>query len=377
MDPAATPVAAAPAVRAGTAARAGGWLVLLGTAVSTVGISWDIEWHTEVGPDTFFTLPHLFLYSGSAISGIASLAMVLLATSAQRNGRPWPRSAGGPGVRVFGGAFHAPLGYLISGVGAASFLLYGLMDLWWHSIYGFDAVLNTPSHVALFLSILITMTGSIAVFAAAADQRWARIGLAGAVPIAMIFAPLPFHALDSLNVPISATVIGIVLAAPLLLMGGALLLGRGGAIWIALSLGAMQAVLWWFSPWAAKAYASAVGLPLREGLLARPPQLPASVPMLLILAALAIEGARWLRRRRGLAAKPLLLIAGAAGGMVVGVSLMLQFGLTGPMRHGVSVLSVLELGVLGLPLGLLAGYLGPRLAVLLAAPSPSTEEVAR
>jgi hypothetical protein len=30
--------------------------------------------------------------------------------------------------------FHAPLGYLISGTGATLFLLYGLLDLWWHSI---------------------------------------------------------------------------------------------------------------------------------------------------------------------------------------------------------------------------------------------------
>ena len=156
--------------------------MLLGTAISTVGLSWDIQWHVEVGPDTFFTLSHLALYSGSALSGIASLVMVLLATSAQRAGREWPRSAGGAPVRVFGGVFTAPVGYLISGVGAACFLLYGLLDLWWHSIYGFDAVLNTPSHVALFLSISVTMVGTIITFAAAREQRWGRVGLLLAVP---------------------------------------------------------------------------------------------------------------------------------------------------------------------------------------------------
>lgn len=362
-----------PAVRTGSAARAGAWLVLLGTAVTTVGISWDIEWHVEVGPDTFFTLPHLFLYSGSAISGLASLAMVLLATSAQRAGRPWPRAVGGRGVRVFGGAFHAPLGYLISGVGAASFLLYGLMDLWWHSIYGFDAVLNTPSHVALFLSICVTMVGSIAVFAAAGNQWWAKGGLLLAVAIMIIFAPLPFNGLDNLNLPIDATVLGILLCAPALLIVGALLAGRGGAIGVALVLGALQALLWWFSPWAAHAYANAVGLPLREGLIPRPPELPASVPVLLILAALAVEGARWLHRRYRLRAKPLLLAAGTVGGFVVGASLPLQQGLTGP-QGGVRLASVLVLAVLGIPLGLLAGYLGPRLAVMLAAPPASTSE---
>jgi hypothetical protein len=249
------------------------------------------------------------------------------------------------------------------------------MDLWWHSIYGFDAVLNTPSHVALFLSITITMVGSVAVFASAGDQRWARIGIVVAVPIAIIFAPLPFNALDNLNLPIDATVLGLVLCAPMMLLVGGLLAGRGGAIGIAVVLGAMQAVLWWFSPWAAHAYASAVGLPLRDGLLPRPPELPSSVPMLLIVGALAIEGARWLYRRRGTAAKPLLLAAGAVSGLVVGASLPVQFALSSPARRasGLPVLAVAELAVLGLLLGLLAGYLGPRLAVLLAAPTTEVD----
>ena len=67
-----------PHVDAAIAGPAGAYAVLLGSAISTVGLSWDVEWHRDVGPDTFFTLPHLGLYSGSALAGIASLAMVLL-----------------------------------------------------------------------------------------------------------------------------------------------------------------------------------------------------------------------------------------------------------------------------------------------------------
>ena len=48
--------------------------MLAGTLMSLIGTSWDVQWHVDVGPDTFFTLPHLVLYSGSAIAGIASLA---------------------------------------------------------------------------------------------------------------------------------------------------------------------------------------------------------------------------------------------------------------------------------------------------------------
>ncbi|HEY4019849.1 MAG TPA: hypothetical protein VGM75_14240 [Pseudonocardiaceae bacterium] len=349
-----------------TAGLVGGWAVLLGTAISTVGLSWDIQWHVEVGPDTFFTLSHLALYSGSALSGIASLVMVLLATSAQRAGREWPRSAGGAPVRVFGGVFTAPLGYLISGVGAACFLLYGLLDLWWHSIYGFDAVLNTPSHVALFLSICVTMVGTVITFAAAREQRWGRVGLLIAVPILMTFAPIPFNALSNAPLPVAPTVIGTLLCAPMLLIMGALVIGRGGALGIAIVLGAAQALLWWFSPWAAQTYAAAVGLPLRDGLGHEPPLLPGLIPMFLILAALVVEGALWLSHSRNVHFGRLMLLLGAVTGLIVGSTMAVQFGLTHPMMR-ISVGLVVTLSVIGLVLGLPAGFLGTRFATMLRA----------
>src|SRR5205807_2467097 len=149
-----------------------------------------------------------------------------------------PRTVGGTPVRVFGGVFTAPLGYLISGIGAASFLLYGLLDLAWHSIYGFDAVLNTPSHVALFLSITITMIGSVIVFAAARDGRTPQ-----------------------------------------------------------------------------------------------PPELPAAMPMFLIVAATLVEVLLHVTRRRELDAKRVLLLAGTVTGLVVAIGLPLQQGLTDPTAH--------------------------------------------
>src|SRR4051812_45847439 len=139
--------------------------VLGGTVLSLTGLTWDIQWHNDVGPDTFFTLPHLLLYSGSAFSGIASLVVVLLTTAAQRSGKPVDPMVGGRAVAVLGRTFAAPVGYLISGIGAASFLLYGLWDQWWHGLYGFDAVIASPPHIGLLLSITITMVGAVMVFA--------------------------------------------------------------------------------------------------------------------------------------------------------------------------------------------------------------------
>ncbi|WP_405162611.1 hypothetical protein OG203_41120 [Nocardia sp. NBC_01499] len=353
-----------------TAARVGAWVVLLGTAVTLVGLSWDIQWHNDVGPDTFFTLPHLFLYSGSAIAGFASLAMVLIATFAQRAGRPVPAMGGTP-IRVFGSNLTAPLGYMVAGAGAALFLLYGLLDMQWHSIYGFDAVLNTPSHVALFLSITLTMIGSIMVFASHRDHRWAQFGIVFAIPILITFAPILAQALNNLNLPVNSTILGVLFFGPLLLVLGAAALARpGAAIAIAAALGAIQAILWWFSPWAAETYASAIGLPLRDGLSARPPSLPGILPMFLIIAAVAIEGLFWLARTRGYDANKIVLAAGLVTGIVVGVTFPLQLQFTHASAH-LAFSDVVTSTVVAIPLGLLAGFLAGRFARML--PMPTTE----
>lgn len=362
------------AADAGVAGRAGAWVVLLGTAITTLGISWDVQWHKMVGPDTFFTLSHLALYSGSALSGIASLVMVLMATSAQRAGRPMPRTVGGTPIRVFGGVFTAPLGYLISGIGAAMFLLYGLLDLWWHSIYGFDAVLNTPSHVALFLSITTTMIGSIIVFASARDQRWGRIGVLAAIPIMITFAPVPMNAFSTLPLPIDPVLVGVIFFSSLLLIIGAGILRRpGSAIAIAVVLGVLQAFLWWFSPWAAVTYAASVGLPLRDGLTPQPPDLPSAMPMFLILAAVGVEILFWMIRSRGLDARKVLLLIGALAGLIVAVTLPLQQTLVDPTASfGIAAIGIVA--VVGLVFGVLAGFLGGRFIPMLRALAPTMQE---
>jgi hypothetical protein len=353
------------------AARAGAYVVFLGTVITILGLSWDIQWHKEVGPDTFFTLSHLALYSGSALSGVASLVMVLLATSAQRAGRPMARTVGGTPVRVFGGAFTAPLGYLIAGTGAALFLLYGLLDLVWHGIYGFDAVLNTPSHVALFLSISLTMVGSVIVFAAAREQRWGQLGVVLSIPMLMTFAPIPTNALSNLSLPFPPVIASIILFSPMLLIIGRGLLRRPGtAIAIAAVLGVLQAFLWWFSPWAAEAYAVASGLPLRDGLTPQPPQLPGSMPMFLIVAAVAVEVSFWIIRTRNLNARKAMLLVGAVAGLIVAVTLPVQLALTSSSAKTATA-AIVIIAIIGLPLGILAGFLGGRFITMMNALAPS------
>ncbi|HEV7980828.1 hypothetical protein [Amycolatopsis sp.] len=356
----------------GFAARAGAWGVLAGTLITTAGISWDVQWHVSVGPDTFFTLSHLALYSGTTIAGIASLVMVLLSTSAQRAGRSWPRAAGGTPVRVFGGTFTAPLGYLISGIGAASFLLYGLLDLWWHSLYGFDAVLNSPPHVALFLSISTTMVGSVIVFAAAHDRRWGQLGTIVAIPVLITFAPICANAFSGLPLPFDPTIAGVVFFAAMLPIIGAGILRRPGtAIGIAVVLGALQGFLWWFSPWASAAYAASVGLPLRDGLTPQPPEVPGAIPMFLIVAAAAVELLLWQGRKRGYDGKTVLLVAGAVSGLIIAASIPLQQVLINP-TSAITGSAVVALLIAGVVFGALGGFLGSRFTAMLRALAPVT-----
>jgi hypothetical protein len=372
--PAATSARTASRVDADIAGQAGAWVVLLGNLITTLGISWDVQWHVDVGPDTFFTLSHLALYSGSALSGIASLVMVLMTTSAQRAGRPMPRTVGGTPVRVFGGTFTAPVGYLISGIGAASFLLYGLLDLQWHSIYGFDAVLNTPSHVALFLSITLTMIGSIIVFAAARDRRWGQVGILLAIPVLITFAPISANGLSNLPLPFDPVIAATIFVATLVTIIGASILRRpGAAIAIAVVLGALQAFLWWFSPWAAHTYASSVGLPLRDGLSTQPPSVPSGIPMFLIVAAVALEVLLWVTRARDLNARRVMLLAGTVTGLIVAASIPLQTSLTDPTSP-MSTHETVVIIALGLPLGALAGFLSGPFTIMLRALAPAPKE---
>ncbi|MEW9533782.1 hypothetical protein [Microbispora sp. NPDC049125] len=368
-----------------SAGVAGAYAVLAGTLLSLIGTCWDVQWHVDVGPDTFFTLPHLVLYSGSAIAGIAGLAMVLSATFAQRAGRPVDPTVGGSPVRVLGGTFTAPLGYLVAGTGAALFLLYGLLDLWWHSLYGFDAVLNSPPHVALFISVSLTMAGAVIVFSASRAQRWGRIGFVVSIPVLITFTPITTNALNGLGLPVDHRLAGTVFfAVCFVLMGAITLRHRWVALSIAAVLGVMQLFVWWFSPWAAKVYADYVGLPLRDNLRDMPPQVPAGMPMFLLAAALVMEALLWLGRGRGWPVRLLPQLTGAAGGVVLGLSMLVQASMLrggaggGPMgRSATSATTVLAVAILGLAFGALAGYLAARFAVLLRLNTPAADQESR
>jgi len=148
----------------------------------------------------------------------------------------------------------------------------------------------------------------------------------------------------------------------ILFMGAYVLKQRGGALAVGVIVAALQAVFWWFSPWATEVYADATGLPLRdyaEGI----PGLPNMIPMSLILVAVAVE------LLRGLPA----WVAGAAGGVIitalVPVQNILVYG-----RNFPAIERYLATVVVGALFGALAGMLGRRFGHMLRHLAPAKEE---
>lgn len=334
--------------------------VLMGASLlSLVGSTWDIQWHSDVGPDTFFTVPHLLLYAGAAIAGLVSLAVVLATTAAQRAGRPVDPEVGGRPVRVFGGVFTAPLGYVVSGTGAALFLLYGLWDLWWHSLYGFDAVIDSPPHIGLLLGDMITLVGVVIVYAAGRRSRWMAAGALAAVAVLLTSCTVTVLGMSQIPGPVDWVDAGMAFLAVLLLALASGFAGRAGVLGAAGITAGLQALFWWFAPWAARAYADAVGLSVRDyidGI----PVTPALVPFCLLPVAVLMA----LLHRVPVAA------GGLAGLVITACAPVQVMWLYDAPWHGFARL--LPTLVAGTGLGLLGGYLGSRYGGMLrkVAPEP-------
>jgi hypothetical protein len=348
-------------------------LLLAATLIGQIGATWDIQWHADVGPDTFFTLPHLFIYASAALAGLTSLAVVLSTTAAQRAGRPVDPVVGGKPVGVFGSTFTAPIGYLVTGLGAASFLLYGLWDLWWHTLYGFDAVIDSPPHIGLFLSDTVTSVGVVMVFAAARAHRWGVFGALASLAVLLAANTVTAVGLQQLNGLVRWSVVGTAALVVLVLVTGAGFLGRfGGALAVAAMVAVLQAVFWWFAPWAARTYADLVGLPVRDNVDSAPVT-PALIPLCLVGAAAVVDLVLRRARERPASARRTAMLAGGLGCLIVTGCAPFQSVLVynGSLPNLSIIVSTV---VAGTVLGLFCGMAGWRFGGMLALLAPATTE---
>ena len=125
---------------------------LTGTVLSWFGSGWDVSWHRIFGRDTFWSTPHLFIYTGVALWGVAAL----IATSTAIAGRPIR------GRALVLGPLRAELGLALIGVGALVTILAGPFDNLWHSVFGRDVDIWSPPHLAGIAGGAIGLLGWLA-----------------------------------------------------------------------------------------------------------------------------------------------------------------------------------------------------------------------
>jgi hypothetical protein len=338
--------------------RIGAWVVLIGVFTTLFGLSWDVQWHSDVGPDTFWTVPHLFVYSGAALTGFAALTVVLLCTMLARNtSRPsgW--------MSVFG-YFYAPVGFVVAGFGAFGFLSFGVFDQWWHTIFGFDVTISSPPHLGLIFSDILSMVGCALIFARGRMIRgwsWGAIGLAASTAFAVAFS-LPF--LVAVFSDFDWIIPLITLQAVLIPLGMLFVVSVTRNPWMALVTALGLIAFRWMSelffPAMTLGYAESLGLALRDGS-RNNPELPQLIPIFTPLAGLLAAGILAFWKARGGRAILGVLLAG----FVATVALYLDSRMI-PLKGVINFLIVGGMAIVGAAcawtgwqLGVIARHISP------------------
>jgi hypothetical protein len=119
-----------------------------------IGVIWDISWHQSIGRDTLFSAPHLAIYLGGIIAGLASAYLVLRTTFA---GTAAERAA----TVSFWHLFRGPLAAWVCIWGAIAMLTSAPFDDWWHNAYGLDVKILSPPHAVLAAGIIAITVGGL------------------------------------------------------------------------------------------------------------------------------------------------------------------------------------------------------------------------
>jgi len=139
-----------------------------------VGLYIDGWYHWHYVIDTFFTGPHLIIYS-SGLTGVAIFGVVALRN--MWRGFPLWRSV--------------PDGYQLSLVGCALFPVGGVSDYIWHAIFGFERILPiwSMSHMLIFFAAALIMSGPVR---AAWRSRRTRLTWPETIATGMVLSQLTF-----------------------------------------------------------------------------------------------------------------------------------------------------------------------------------------
>jgi len=263
---------------------------LVGTLLSWFGSGWDVSWHRIFGRDTFWSTPHLFIYTGVALWGFAAL----IATVTAMAGRPIR------GRALVLGPLRAELGLALIGIGALVTILAGPFDNLWHALFGRDVDIWSPPHLAGIAGGGIGLLGWLAATAPGVFpiddrlRRLLRLFTLGNLCAVSVFA-LNFYYITSVTRE--------AFFYPLLI---------SALVPATLAIGTVALPGRWAATWAAVAY-TAIAL-LGYEVLAASGWRPPAFPPLVIAGAIAVD---LLRGRGGRSAHPLTLGLGFAVVFVV------------------------------------------------------------
>jgi hypothetical protein len=157
-------------------------LALLGVLLQLGGGSWDVASHILKVPEAFWTPPHVVLYTGVGLTGVAALMAPFLRWTAKP---PIPRT------------LTSGLLLVLAATGAEAFA--GGFDNWWHENIGFDPVLFSPPHAILISAMALNALG-----VALGSLRLAASPVASLRPWAPWVRPMPIPALGCLWISLNA-----------------------------------------------------------------------------------------------------------------------------------------------------------------------------
>jgi hypothetical protein len=110
--------------------------------------------NNETGQESFFSLAHIFLYTGMTVLGVW---IGVLVTRYQLAAGVDPRKTLLPDLKAI------PVGYGVAIIGLLTLALGGPTDFIWHSAYGFevgvDAIYSPPHLLLFFGGLLVSSTG--------------------------------------------------------------------------------------------------------------------------------------------------------------------------------------------------------------------------
>lgn len=123
-------------------------ILALGLISGFLGVYWDIAWHIDKGRDSFWSPPHIFIYSA-----LLSVILVSIYTIVR------DRRESLYHIKVLG--LRIQPGILIILFGAVLDIAFAPADELWHRLYGIDITLWGPMHLIALLALTTACIGGI------------------------------------------------------------------------------------------------------------------------------------------------------------------------------------------------------------------------